>query len=205
MGFRSVFSKIGGGIATVAEKAPSAFEIAFPYVATGLQVGGLPGASALTKIASALNIPKEQINPASIEGIIADAQIKDPTTLATMQKVEADLKTEMEQLGITREQIAATDRDSARNLAIKTGTRTPATLAYIDLFVFFAMIAGLFVMAWKGVIIPEAIKVLLIVLIQQQASSVYAERQYYFGSSSGSKDHADTIANALDNATKPGK
>ena len=59
------------------------------------------------------------------------AALANPTSdqLAALKKIDADFKVQMKSLDIDLEKIAASDRDSARNMAIATHDWTPRVLA----------------------------------------------------------------------------
>lgn len=61
------------------------------------------------------------------------AALSNPTgeQLAALKKIDADFKVQMKSLDIDLERIAASDRDSARNMAIMTHDWTPRILAVV--------------------------------------------------------------------------
>jgi hypothetical protein len=96
-----------------------------PTIATAL--GGPVAGIAVKAISGALfghdNATEEEIQTA----------LANPTgdQLAALKKIDADFKIQMKSLDIDLERIAASDRDSARQMAIQTHDWTPRILAVV--------------------------------------------------------------------------
>lgn len=96
-----------------------------PTIATAL---GGPVAGMAVKALSGALFGHENGTEDEIQAALAN-----PTAdqLAALKKIDADFKVQMKSLDIDLERIAASDRDSARNMAIMTHDWTPRILAVI--------------------------------------------------------------------------
>jgi hypothetical protein len=129
----------------------------------------------------------------------SEAQIAKAVQNATPEQLLA-LKAEdnrhaeaMEQLGLKREEIAATDRGSARERETKTGdVWTPRVLATVVIGGFFACVGAVMFGAVEGIKDPLTAGMVgsLIGYASAKADQVVS---YYFGSSASSKAKDDTV------------
>ena len=96
-----------------------------PTIATAL---GGPVAGMAVKALSGALLGHEDGTEDDIKAALAN-----PTAdqLAALKKIDADFKIQMKSLDIDLERIAASDRDSARNMAIMTHDWTPRVLAVV--------------------------------------------------------------------------
>ena len=123
MGLKKV-GKVLAGIAPIAASAVS---------------GGLlgPVAAGIAKqVTGALNLP----DGASEEDIEAAAVKADPSQLAALRKIDADLKRDLAELGykrdeldVRREETHQKDRASARERQVQLKDSTPTTLAWVSI------------------------------------------------------------------------
>jgi hypothetical protein len=113
----------------------------------------------------------------------SDEEIKlalaNPTAdqLSALKKIDADFKVQMKALDIDLEQIAAKDRDSARNMAIMTHDWTPRILAVV-------VVAAWGITTWyllQNVIEPSMREIIARVLGNLDSALVLV-LSYYFGS-----------------------
>jgi len=105
--------------------------------------------------------------------------------LAALKKIDADFKVQMKSLDIDLERIAASDRDSARQMATNTRSIIPAFLAAIIIGGFAAIIA----MRVAGFEVSS--DPMVNDLVTTLRDGVMLVLSFYFGSSSSSqnKDH----------------
>jgi len=105
--------------------------------------------------------------------------------LAALKKIDADFKVQMKSLDIDLERIAASDRDSARQMATNTRSIIPALLAAIIIGGFAAIIA----MRVAGFEVSS--DPMVNDLVTTLRDGVMLVLSFYFGSSSSSqnKDH----------------
>jgi hypothetical protein len=105
--------------------------------------------------------------------------LANPTSdqLAALKKIDADFKVQMKSLDIDLEKIAASDRDSARNMAISTHDWTPRILAVV------------IVVAWGSVqwfllhsVIDASMRELVARVLGTLDGALMLVLSYYFGS-----------------------
>lgn len=116
-----------------------------------------------------------------------------PETLLALKQAEQAFLLEMEKLGLQREQLVVDDRKNAREREIKTGDMTTRNLAYITVVGFFAVLGAQFYLAFNGVVIPEGAQRTIDITTGVLFGMMFAVKDYYFGSSSGSKAKTDLL------------
>ena len=161
-------SKIGGIIGAVA-----------PTIATAL---GGPLAGMATKFVSNALFGHQDGTADDIQTALLNPSADQ---LAALKKIDADFKTQMKQLDIDLDRIAADDRNSARQMQIGTQSKIPAILATIIIGGFAVIIA----MRVMGVQVSS--DPMISDLVTTLRDGVILVLSFYFGSSSGSqqKDH----------------
>jgi len=164
-------SKIGGLLGQIAPTIATA--IGGPVA--GMAVKALAGALGLTQDASADDIQTAMMNAT-------------PDQLAAIKKVDADFKVQMKELDIDLERIAAGDRDSARNMQMRTSDWIPRAMAIMVTFGFFGILTWLLT---KGV--PPTGSETLIYMLGALGTAWTGIVQFYFGSSAGSKAKTDAL------------
>ena len=109
--------------------------------------------------------------------------------LVALRKAEADLKVQMQKMGleydVQKDEIAFKDRDSARNREIQVRDYTPAIGFYLITAGFFGLIAALL-----KIQIPPDNKAVLYVMVGSLGTAWVGCTGYYYGTtkSSGLKD-----------------
>lgn len=156
-----------------------------PTAATLL--GGPLAGMAVDAIGGALGMKdatKEQIKDVLSSGTLNAEQ------MAALKQVEANLKVKMKELDIKLEEIHAGDRNSAREMAAKTGDIwTPRIIAAV-VFIVWGLIN------WKlfnGTISGD-MRELVARALGTLDATLMAVVYYYFGSSAGSKEKTDAIS-----------
>ena len=169
----------------------------------GTALGGPLGGMATKVIASA--VLGEGGAQASVKEVAEAIASGGPEVLQRLKQAEHDFAIKMEELGIRAEEIAAQDRASARDREIRTGDKTTRNLAYITLFGFFLVLAGQFVIGFHfsdpQVKFSEAAQRMLDITTGVLFAMVLAVKDYYFGSSAGSKSKTDLMAMAQERAS----
>jgi hypothetical protein len=112
--------------------------------------------------------------------------------ILALKQAEIDLKKHLDDNGIQLEQIATTDRDSARNREIQVKDNTPKVLAYSVTIGFFGTLLALL----YGVI-PTSVHDVLLVMIGSLGTAWTGIIAYYFGSSAGSKAKTEILASGM--------
>ena len=150
-----------------------------PTIATAL---GGPVAGMAVKALSGALFGHDEASADDIKTALAN-----PTAdqLAALKKIDADFKVQMKSLDIDLEQIAAKDRDSARNMAIMTHDWTPRVLAIV------------IVMSWGIVqwfllhnVIDASMRELVARVLGTLDGALMLVLSYYFGSAHKHTDPA---------------
>ena len=154
--------KFGGLIETIA-----------PTIATAL--GGPVAGLAVKALSSAL-LGHPDANEDDIKGALANAS---PEQISAIKKIDADFKVQMKQLDIDLVKIAASDRDSARNMAIQThDVWTPRILS------------ALVILAWGSIqhfllnhVIDPSMREIIVRVLGTLDGALVLVLSYWFGSS----------------------
>jgi hypothetical protein len=117
-----------------------------------------------------------------------------------LQRLEAgftlrmqELGVDLERLNVQHEQLAVQDRASARERQAKLGDRTPQVLAYIYTAGFFAVLAMQFALVFLALRIPDQVLRTLDISTGVLFAFVMASKDYFLGSSAGSKRKTEII------------
>jgi len=148
-----------------------------PTIATAL---GGPLAGVATKALAAKLLDRPDATEEEVEVAILGAS---PSDLLKLKEAEADLERHLIDAGIELEQVAARDRNSARQRQMELKDRVPGVLAALVLIGFFSVIAY---MLKYG--LPPASAEILALLIGGLSVGFTQILNYYFGSSAGSKN-----------------
>lgn len=147
-----------------------------PKLATA--VGG-PFAGMATKFIAAKLLGNESASEIELAEAIENAS---PAQLAQLKGIEAEFKTEMRRLGIEEYGLEIEDRKSARGMK----NQIPQIILGC---VFVSLYAGLLLgLLTDFLVIPEGQSALLNVLLGILTAGISQVLNYFFGSSSGSKD-----------------
>nr|WP_175582230.1 hypothetical protein [Phaeobacter sp. HF9A] len=153
-----------------------------PTLATAL---GGPLAGVATKALADKLLGRPEATPEEVEAAIIGAA---PQDLLKLKEAEADLARYLADAGIELETIAANDRDSARKRQIATKDRVPGILAGIVIVGYFSVLAYLLKYGLK-----DSGEEVLLLLIGGLSIGLGQVLNYYFGSSSGSKNKDQMI------------
>lgn len=143
----------------------------------GTALGGPFGGMAAKAITGAL-MGEETEDQEAAARAIAQAN---PEQLVELKRVETDFATRMKELDIRLEEVAAADRDSARQRQVETKDFMPALIALAVLAGFFGILAAMIFVA-----LPETAEQPLAVMLGALGTLVTQIGAYYYGSSSGS-------------------
>ena len=154
-----------------------------PMVATAL---GGPLAGVATRAIAGKLLGNEDASAEEVEAALAVAT---GTDLAKLKQLEYEFKAQMSDAGIEMEQIAAGDRDSARDRQVRMRDWTPSVLGAAIIIGFFGLLAYLI----KYGLPPQGSEVLLI-MVGALAAMTTQVGNYFFGSSTGSKNKDNIIA-----------
>ena len=143
----------------------------------GSLVGGPLGGAAAKGLSEFL-LGKPNGSPKEIEQALFNAT---PQQLIELKKLDLKYKKDMAEIGVTEQEIAAMDRDSARKREMKVRDHVPGTLAIVLTLGFFAALVGFAMYP-----IQQGAKGLLDTMIGSLGTVWIMAMTYYFGSSIGS-------------------
>lgn len=103
-----------------------------------------------------------------------------------LARLEMEKDKQASEIAVRLEDIAAKDRDSARNREIQVKDPTTRNIAYISLGGFFAVLGAEFYFAFSNHVIAAPIQRTLDITLGVLFAMVLAVKDYYFGTSSGS-------------------
>ncbi len=149
----------------------------------GTALGGPLGGMAGKFVADALGVDE-----AKLEETVLNAN---PATLLQIKQLDADFKVKMEELGITEEQLHQKDRESARDMATKT-TIAPQVLQSIMYDIAFVLVT--YLLFTTKIEFSDTQQTLITFVMGMLSSGLIQVNNFWFGSSSGSKDKTSKLA-----------
>ncbi len=148
-----------------------------PTIATAL--GGPMAGVAVNVAAKALGVESDE---SAVSAVVASG---DPEILLKLKQAELDFEAQMKQLDVDVAKINAADRDSARNLAIKTSIKPQIAIAIVFVIIYGLLVYSLF----SGTAnLDTAFLALAANLIGILTGGFTQILNFFYGSSSGSKD-----------------
>ena len=157
----------------------------------GTALGGPLGGMAVKAIGSALlGDEAEQLDEKSIEKRIASVIEHDTDALLKIKQADQQFEARMRELDIDLERINAADRDSARDLQKTNKTLIVPVLATITVACFFGVV---FWVLTGRVTLESTLLGFVLGQVSSKAEQVY---NFFFGSSAGSKQKTDALAQA---------
>lgn len=119
--------------------------------------------------------------------------LQTPEGLQKLKETEAQLKVRLKELDVDIEEVHQRDRDSARQRQVQTGDRTPQILAYVYSAMFFLLLAAKFYIVIAAIQFDPVAMSTLDTATGVLFGMVYASKDYFFGSSSGSKAKTELL------------
>ena len=150
----------------------------------GTVLGGPLGGMAGKMVQNALGVDSDE---AALEAL------QTPEGLAKLKETEANLKVRLKELDVDVEEIHQRDRDSARQRQVQSGDNTPQILAYVYSGMFFLLLAAKFYIVIDGIVFDPIAMSTLDTATGVLFGMVYASKDYFFGSSSGSKAKTEML------------
>lgn len=159
-----------------------------PWIGTAL--GGPLGGMAVSAIADALGLSEKTED--AIKTALSGAT---PEQMLALKQADQQFSLRMQELGFQNtqalEKIAADDRDSARKRETAVMDYTPRILAYLIVGGFLGMAYGVL---FKQMSADSVLAGTIIGYLSAKAEQVAA---YYFGSTAGSKEKTQLLANSV--------
>ena len=166
----------------------------FPFISAAAGLGGPMGSIAAALVGKAIGVDKVSNTPDGISNAIAGA-FADPAQRQALIQAEQHFQMQMAELGYKdAEELAATnasDRASARGREIALKDKIPALLAIIVTLGFFGVL-------WYMLThqVPPASHDTMLLLLGSLGSAWTGIIAYYFGSSAGSAEKTQLLAQA---------
>jgi hypothetical protein len=155
----------------------------------GTALGGPFGALAGGFIAKALGGKDTPASPADIEKALG---LQDPATMLALKQADDDFKKHMADIGLSEDQLAASDTDSARKREEAVKDLTPSILAYTLTIGVIGIVYCLFKLD-----IPPDNKAVMFSVAGAIVSTWGLAMGYYFGSSNAMKANNAALTAAL--------
>lgn len=150
-----------------------------PMIGTAL---GGPLAGTAVKFLSNELLGTDEAGEAELRDVILSAS---PETLAKVKELDYTFKTRMRELGIEEEQLYAKDRGDARAMAQKTTLIPQMVISTIFIAAFTTV---LYMVFNKVLSLDETQKTIMIYLLGILSAGMTQVMNFWFGSSSGSKE-----------------
>lgn len=163
---------------------------AAPTLAQALVPGGPLVKAAVQAVGKAL-LGKDDATEDDVTKALAGGATMDQIT--ALKVAEHEFAEKMKALDIDVMRLEIEDRQGARKREVDLKDWVPAALAVTVHVAFFGLLWAMLVRA-----LPEANKSAFDILLGMLGTGIASVWSYYFGSSVGSKAHAETIAKALD-------
>jgi len=126
---------------------------------------------------------------ASLDEVIAAVEGASPADLVKLKDLELEFATQMRDAEIDLERVAAGDRDSARNRQARMKDWTPSVLGTAIVLGFFGLLA--YIVKYG---LPSDGSDVLLIMVGALAAMTTQVGNYFFGSSTGSKNKDEIIA-----------
>lgn len=159
-----------------------------PTIATILG-GPLAGAAVGALSAKLLGKPDGTVD--ELAPLIASAS---PETLLALKRIDAELKTSLDNAGVRIDEIAAQDRDSARQRQVDLRDNTPTILAFVVLAIFASVLGTQGYIALASISVPPEAQRTLDITLGVLFAWVLAVKDFFFGSTSSNHRKDKIIA-----------
>lgn len=155
----------------------------------GTALGGPLGGAAASFIADKLGLDSKDVK--SISEVLNGGKMT-PEQIAQVKLAEIDFQKFLESNKIKLEEIAALDRNSARELLKSTRSYVPATLTFGITIGYFVVLLGMMTKAFT-----VADSQVMLIMLGQLGTAWGVTIAFWFGTTSGSKDKTDILANSV--------
>ena len=155
----------------------------------GGAIGGPFGLIA-TSVLKADLLGQKEASDEELEKAIVNAS---PETLAKIRKIDASFKVRMEELGVQKKQLHQQDRSNAREMAAKTTMLPQMIISGVYILAFAWVLHTVFTMT---VTLTDTQLVIVNMLIGILSAGLIQIMNFWFGSSSGSKQKTTHLSKA---------
>lgn len=156
-----------------------------PMVGTAL--GGPLGGAAAAFLADKLGVSDKTVE--AVSKVLNDGKLS-PEQITSIKQAEIEFQKFLESNKIKLEEIAAEDRNSARNMLGLTRAKTPAILTYIITLGFFGVLGAMF--CWPEV--KESAP--LMIMLGSLGTAWTGACAFWFGTTANSQNKTELLANS---------
>lgn len=155
----------------------------------GTALGGPLGGAAASFIADKLGLDSTDVK--NISEVLNSGKLS-PDQVSQIKLAEIDFQKFLENNKIKMEEISAGDRNSARELLKVTRSYVPATLTFVITIGYFVVLIG---MMTKMFAVADS--QVMLIMLGQLGTAWGITIAFWFGTTSGSKDKTDILANSV--------
>ena len=154
----------------------------------GNALGGPLGGAAAAFIADKLGLDSKDVK--NVSDVLNSGKMS-PEQIAQIKLAEIDFQKFLESNKIKLEEIASLDRNSAREMLKTTRSRVPAILTFGITIGYFTVLLGMMTKAFT-----VADSQVMLIMLGQLGTAWGVTIAFWFGTTSGSKDKTDILANS---------
>ncbi len=155
----------------------------------GTAIAGPLGGAAASFIASKLGIEEKTLE--AVSGVLTNGKMT-PEQISAIKLAEMDFQKFLESNKIKMEDIAAADRNSAREMLKTTRSYVPAVLTFLITGGYFVVLIGMMLKMFE-----VADSQVMLIMLGQLGTAWGVTIAFWFGTTSGSKDKTDILANSV--------
>lgn len=154
----------------------------------GTALAGPIGGAAASFIADKLGVQEKTVQ--AVTDVLNSGKLT-PEQLTSIKEAEIEFKKFLESNKIKLEEIAASDRNSARDLLKTTRSYVPATLTFIITFGYFAVLIGMMMKQFE-----VADSQVMLIMLGQLGTAWGVCIAFWMGTTKNSADKTEMIANS---------
>ncbi len=154
----------------------------------GTALGGPLGGAAASFIADKLGVQEKTVE--AVSKVLNDGKLT-PEQIVQVKQAELDFQKFLEGNKIKLEEIAAADRNSARDLLKTTRSYVPATLTFGITLGYFVVLIGM-MLRWFEVSDSQV----MLIMLGQLGTAWGVTIAFWFGTTKGSADKTEMLANS---------
>lgn len=154
----------------------------------GTALAGPIGGAAASFIADKLGVQEKTVK--AVTEVLNSGKLS-PEQITSIKQAEIEFQKFLEANKIKLEEIAAADRNSARDMLKTTRSYVPATLTFGITVGYFVVLIGM-MLKWFEVADSQV----MLIMLGQLGTAWGVTIAFWFGTTSGSKDKTDILANS---------
>lgn len=154
----------------------------------GTALGGQLGGAAASFIADKLGVSEKTVE--AVSKVLNDGKLT-PEQIVSVKQAELEFQKFLESNKIKLEEIAAADRDSAREMLKTTRSYVPATLTFGITVGYFVVLIGTMLKLFE-----VSDSQVMLIMLGQLGTAWGVTIAFWFGTTSGSKDKTELLANS---------